>query len=319
MSTRWETLLGDTNRFAVKMALLEDTAESAVPSDVAASWGSLEIWVNGGNICAHLEEGEVLEAVHWYLLPLLEWLAANWNPLLHEQRLPVRNAGFDAVESLYLTRYPPTGLSDDGALAHEEEWYQWRERHALHAARDGGLFPEVYLRRREDKVELSWSNRTPPGAPQGFAFMIPHGRALLDPGEVAQPLFGVMRAATEQLVDWHPESQRLGQLLSRIFELNKPRKQRSSRLDWLFGLGFAAAADDSWEAVRGLFAGATAKVRRAVLEPDGTGLVLRGSSHAVLLFGSVAPTIDESDARLLAQYLIDLFPEFDSSAGISAG
>jgi Zn-dependent peptidase ImmA (M78 family) len=313
MSTRWETLLGDTSRFAVKMAFIDDASEAVVPRDLAASWGSLEIWVNGANICAHLEEGEVLDAVHWYLLPLLEWITANWNPLFHEERLPVRNAGVDAVESLYLTRFPPTRLPEDRALAHEEEWYGWRERHALHAARDGGLFPEVYLRRREDRVELSWSNRTPPGSPGGFAFMVPHGRALLDPREVAQPLFGVMRAAAEQLVAWQPESERFRALLSSILELSKPRKQRSSRLDWLFGLRFAARAGDSWEAVQGLFAGATAKVRRAVLEPDGSGLVLHGSSHAALLFGSVAPTIDESDARLLAQYLIDLFDESGDS------
>ena len=311
MSTRWETLAGDTSKFALKMSFIADASEIPVATDMAASWGSFELWVNGMNLCAHVEEGETLEAVHWYLLPLLEWLAANWNPMLHEERLPVRNAAEDAVSSLYRTRFAGEGVSTDQALEHDDEWYAWRQRHALHAARDGGLFPEVYLRRWEDKVEVSWSNHPPPGPPPGFAFLVPHGRANLDPVGVADALHAVMHAAVEQLKSWEPESERLADLVIRVRELNKPRIQRASRLDWLFGLRPDATdgTTHSWNAVKRLFQPASAKVRRAVLEPVGTGLVLQGSSHAVLLFGSVSPTIEQSDARALADLLVDLFDE----------
>jgi hypothetical protein len=70
-----------------------------------------------------VEEGETLEAVHWYLLPLLEWLAENWNPMLQEERLPVRNAGEHTVASLYRTRFAGAGLSNEHALEHDNEWY----------------------------------------------------------------------------------------------------------------------------------------------------------------------------------------------------
>lgn len=319
MSTRWETLMGDTGRFAVKMAFMDDTSERPVAPEMAASWGSFEIWVHGANLCAHLEEGEALEAVHWYLLPLLEWLTDNWNAMLHEGRLPVRNAGEDSVRSLYQTRFPAAGLSADRALAHEEDWYGWRQRHAIHAAREGGLFPEIFVRRWEDQLELSWSNQSPPGSPDGFAFLVPYGRALLEPDEVAQPLFGVMRAAAEQLHGWEPESSRIEELQAAIADLNKPRKQRSARLDWLFDLNISdTEAAAPWEAVRSLFNGTTSKIRRAVLEPVGSGLVLRGSSHAVLLFGSVNPTISRGDARELARLLVDLFDEAGDSRRLLA-
>lgn len=301
--------MGDTSRFAVKMAFLEDSSEIPVALELAASWGALEIWVNGANLCAHVEEGEVLDAVHWYLLPLLEWLSSNWDPLLHEERLPVRNAGEDAVASLYRTRFPAAGLTEERALSHEEGWYDWRERHAIHAAREGGLFPEVFVRRWEDQIEVSWSNQVPPGSPDGFSFLVPYGRALLDPDEVAQALYGVMRAAVEQLQVWQPTSSRVGELRSAVADLNKPRKHRCSRLDWLFSLDTSGEEIPRWQGVRSLFSHTTAKIRRAVLEPEGSGLVLRGSSHAVLLFGSVDPSIERSDARELARLLIELFDE----------
>jgi Zn-dependent peptidase ImmA (M78 family) len=317
MSTRWEALMGDTSRFAVKMAFAEDKSEISLPLEMTASWGSFEIWIRGANLCAHVEEGEALDAVHWYLLPLLEWLVDNWNALLHEERLPVRNAGQDAVASLYRTRFPAASLSEDSALAHDEDWYAWRQRHAIHAARDGGLFPEIFFRRWEDQVEVSWSNQAPPGSPEGFAFLVPYGRALLDPDEVAQPLFGVMRRAAEQLHVWEPESARLEELRASIAELNKPRKQRSARLDWLFNLSISDGnAEPTWEAVRSLFARTTSKIRRAVLEPAGSGLVLRGSSHAVLLFGSVDPNIARDDARELADQLVALFDETGDSPAL---
>src|SRR4051794_16515230 len=89
LSTNWETLFGDTSRFAVRLGFEADSSEVEVEPEVAASWGSLELWVNGANLCTHLEQGETLEAVHWYLLPFLEWIVEQWNPLFHEERLPV--------------------------------------------------------------------------------------------------------------------------------------------------------------------------------------------------------------------------------------
>jgi Zn-dependent peptidase ImmA (M78 family) len=312
MSTRSETLLGDTSRFAVKIAFIDDSSELPMDTDMTASWGSFEIWVNGANICAHVEEGEVVDGVHWYLLPLLEWFAANWNPMLHEERFPVRNAGSDAVESLYRTRFAPPGLPEERAMQHDEDWFEWRQRHGLHAARDGGLFPEIFFRRFEDEIEISWSNRAPLGSPDGFAFLVPHGRAMLDPAAVAQPLFGVLRSATEHLVNV-ARSERLEALHLAVKDLNKQQKQRTSRLDWLFDLRVAETGTESWDAVKRLFAGTTARIRRAVVEPEGSGLVLRGSSHAVLLFGSVAPEIAEVDARQLAQQLVDRFDDAGDS------
>lgn len=68
-----------------------DSGIGADPEDTA-SWGSFQLWVDGQNLCAHVDQGEQLQSAHWYLLPLLEWLTENWDALLHEEKLPNRNA-----------------------------------------------------------------------------------------------------------------------------------------------------------------------------------------------------------------------------------
>src|SRR5467141_3018291 len=86
----WSRLAGDTSTFAVQFQLAADPHNGAgVNPEEATSWGSFQIWVAGLNLTAHNAQGEIVDSVHWYLLPLLEWLVNNWNPLLHEERLPV--------------------------------------------------------------------------------------------------------------------------------------------------------------------------------------------------------------------------------------
>ena len=99
MSTRWERLAGDTSEFALKLAFARDPDDSrGAEPDVSLSWGSFQLWVEGHNLCAHNEGGERSESVHWYLLPLLEWLVSHWNRLL--QYLLSLAPGSDRLKTL---------------------------------------------------------------------------------------------------------------------------------------------------------------------------------------------------------------------------
>ena len=91
MPTRWERLAGDTDVFAVKVAFMDDPDDGlGADEDQWRSWGAFQIWVRGANLCSHLEEGERVESVHWYLLPLLEWIACSWDPLLQRGTSPLQ-------------------------------------------------------------------------------------------------------------------------------------------------------------------------------------------------------------------------------------
>lgn len=236
MTVRWEKFSGSTDVFAIRLSFIPDPDDGiAIDSDESASWGRLELWVNGQNLCAHVEQGELLQGVHWYMLSFLEWIADSWNPLLHEEKLPNRNIGDSAVESLTITRNPPALAAELDIVAWEQEWYEWNGRHALRAARNGGLFPNIVLRRLRDHIEVSWDGELPAGTPPGFRFNLSRGSALLDPEEVAEPLYELVNDAVGYLRQRIPSSARLESLEGRIQELPNT-DQRDTRLGWLAGL-----------------------------------------------------------------------------------
>ena len=224
MSTRWERLAGDTGVFALKLAFARDPDEGqAADPDVGLSWGGFQIWVEGRNLCAHREAGARIESAHWYLLPLIEWFVKHWNPLLHEEHLPVRNLGDTAWASLRATRFPPAAIEDDERQARgwDEAWQTWWMRHALRAASHGGLFPDVVVRRLRDHVEISWGQTRTVGMPEHVDFAeSASGFSRLPPTAVADPLHEVLAGASEHLLSCNPASGRFRKLRKRVAALH---------------------------------------------------------------------------------------------------
>ena len=211
MTVLWERFIGDTSRFAIRLAFSPDPDEGcgAAP-DESLSWGSFQLWADGRNLCAHSEEGERIESAHWYLLPLMEWFARNWNALLHEERLPAKNEGGDAWTSLRSTRFPPPAVDVDRAAAWEDRWQGWWHRHALRAASAGGLFPDVVFRRFRDAIEISWGDARSVGTPAGFHFLECGQRSVhLSPTDVARPLHEALHSASSHLISRAPDLPRL--------------------------------------------------------------------------------------------------------------
>jgi len=116
------------------------------------------LWVHGRNLCEHHAQGQLHTEVTWYLLPLFGWVAENWDPLFHEYRLP-EPIEFNSARTAYLQGLRATLGDPDLQVEHRAEaWQRWWHRHALQACRDGGLFPNVFIRRLLDFVEISWGN-----------------------------------------------------------------------------------------------------------------------------------------------------------------
>ena len=318
MTTRWEKLTGDTDVFALRIAFAPDPDEGrAIKPEVSESWGSFQIWVRGRNLCAHVEEGERIASVHWYLLPLMEWFVRHWNPLFHEERLPAKNEGISAWQSLRSTRFPPQAIEENRnqTAKWEREWQGWWTRHALRAAREGGLFPDILFRRVRDSVEVSWgpvhSIDTPEfsDAPQGVCRLLPRA--------VAEPLHDVLYSASGYLVTLAAGSRRVKALDRNLRALRDISGHREKRLMWLAGLGTSErAVRTGWRrAVASLSAVAEAP-RQAMLEISESPLVVAGSCHAALMFGSLAPNVKKSDVLSLAQTMVDLYRPENSSEEI---
>jgi Zn-dependent peptidase ImmA (M78 family) len=311
MSTRWEKLSGDTSTFAFKITFSPDPDEgSAIDPAEAISWGGFQIWVEGRNLCAHLDEGERVESTHWYLLSFLEWIVENWNPLLHEERPPVQNKADSAWTSLQQTRFPPPAIEErhDEAAAWEGIWYSWWKRHSILAAREGGLFPDVVLRRRRDQIEVSWGGERAFGAPDHFHFLESAGSfARLPPRVVADALHDVLSDGTDYLLGLAPESPRIRGLRDRLESLRAAGRHQDQRLMWLAGLGVdESSIQRGWRRLKGYLKEFNEDLRASLLNAQVGELAIEGSCQAAMMFGSVAPDIGKGDALVLARYMVGL-------------
>lgn len=300
--------VGRRDVFAVELTFEADPDYGrTATAEESASWGSMEVWVKGKSLCSHVEEGELSPSVHWYLLPVLEWLTHNWDPLLHEERLPNRNAGDDAWKSLSETRFPPQIYDRDAEDEWRRQWQQWWYRHCIQSCRCGGLLPDIVMRRWQDLVEVSWGSGSFVGVPEDVVFIYPQGIERLDPVAVAQPLYELLQAAIGYLIDRLPSSTRLRDLAQRVNVIRK--SPRENRLAWLAGLGSSLELiSENWHRVtRTVSEKAAKEVADYLLGVEDDGLVLKGSCHAALMFGSAAPSLNENDLNVLAGKLIELY------------
>lgn len=318
MSIHWQRFAGDTASFAVSISFVHDPDEGAGSTpEESASWGGLQIWVRGLNVCSHAEYGEPTSSVYWYLLPVLEWLANNWDAMLHEERLPAQVRGTDAVASLHATRFPPALLSQDQALAWEEEWQQWWQRHSLQTARDGGLLPDIVFRRWRDQVELSWNSRLIAGVPEEIVFDVPVGVARLSPEEIAHPLHDVLFEASSYLLQVLPASARLRQLSDTVATLRQ-QQRTVQRYAWLAGLGRTAESVlESWRRIERALAGRPELARRVLFGDTENSLVLSRGPLAAHMFGSVAPEVSEADVGTLLTLLAELVTDDEEPRELS--
>ena len=311
MSVRWERFAGDTASFAVRLAFHHDPdiGATALP-EMAESWGAFQIWVRGVNLCAHADSGETLHFSHWYLLPILEWLSANWDPLLHEERPPLamRSIGTaaEAGRMAPIAAFDPAGSTVE--FVARQQQYGWNQRHALRTARDGGITPDVRFRRVRDQVEISWMATQLAGAGE-VEFLSNEGTAYEAPSAVAEPLYEILASAAEWLHKQLPQSERCQALVDSVAALRSPRRTEE-RTAWIAGLGAAwDRIDARWRELRdlGKSLGSPKAFEAAFGSQRSNDVVVEGSCGAALLFGSASPTITGRDAKELARLLLDAY------------
>ncbi len=299
-------LEGDTSRFAFGVAFQKDPDDGAgATCEESLSWGGMQIWVEGQNLCVHREGDVLVEHAHWYLLPLFEWFSACWDDLLHEERLPLRVAGDSSWRSLQETAKSPPSLDEQGEELWDIKWQRWWLRHSILACRQGGLFPDVMFRRWRDRVEISWGRQRLAGQPSYFRFLAEEGFARFPVAEVAAPIYLVLREAADYLVGQAPDSERFAKLREGLDSLKLGRT--AQRIALLAGLGDTPDEQHKWNEVIARLE-ATPRAGQAALSGIDRGdLFVAGSCQVALMFGSVAPTIDAADAMTLAETLIDRY------------
>ena len=229
----------------------------------------------------------------------------QWNPLLHEERLPCEAAD-EAWTGLRGTRFPPPALDEGQESDWESAWHGWWSRHAIQAAREGGVFPDVIFRRFQDSIEISWGDSRSQGVPNHVNFALRPGVVRFEPNSVAEPLYDVLEGAAAYLASVAPHSSRVADLKLAIRRLRS--RQQDSRVMWLAGLGMDKdSIRQGWNRFKRQITAFSRAQRCELLATSGNSrLVVEGSCHAALMFGTMAPNVTRSDIMVLAESLLRL-------------
>lgn len=290
--TNEAAMFGRPDRFGISVRWAEDTAPpKRRPADYGWSMGHIAITVAGVSLTAVRVGEERQDHVGWYLGPLLHWLARNWAPLIHEERFgwPDRSASPAAMACRRaLNRYRGSEEDEDKRLYRSTQ--AWGARHGIRWAAAGGLFPDLFIRRLVDDIELSWAGEPPPYAPTDFSFESGAGVATLPVEDVAGPLWDLLRWACA----------------------NPPRLEDTFRHDWealcreVDAVRHVGPRDLEAEAIsRELLD----RVQESFAQVDRSDLVTADTSPerpylavlplAVAMYGGLTPTLSDSDIATL--------------------
>lgn len=288
----------------IELSFEDDPAPEKNTPDETASWGALKIWVNGFNLCTHYDSGELRDSIRWNWWSFLNWLQMNWGPLLHEQALPVSNAREWAAVAMRDINRPETFYSAQGwnesAAKSADDWFRC---HCLWACRDGGLVPNIAIRRFYENAEISWTSHNPPGAPSHFRFQLADGGFRLPVEEVATPLhqFLVHAAAYVAAISGTATARALVKKVESLTSQN----EFDSRLAWLAGFGARKSAYVK-KFRRKLSEGLdlAAKSIECFFPKPENGLVVSGHCQGALMFGSVAPDLEDEDRLTIARAMV---------------
>jgi hypothetical protein len=295
---------GSREKFMIELSFEDDPEPGRNTSEEVASWGHLKFWVNGVNLCAHYEAGEIRESVAWNWWGVLAWLVENWDPLFHEQALPAISRHDWAADAIAEINHPDRFLSPSGWNEEaENKTDAWFRRHCLWASRDGGLVPYLVFRRFFDQIEISWSEIRPMGCPDHFRFLSATGGMRLPIEEVVEPLNRFLRHAC-RLVTLKSKSEKAAELERRVLALENV-EFFDRRLTWL--AGFKSETAGSFQRFKERLTARAAECAAGIdsilttfFPTPKEGLAISGHCHGALMFGAVAPELSDDDRLTIA-------------------
>lgn len=290
---------GRADKFEVAVKWTKDVEPvGRRPSGYGWSMGQIELIVAGINLTASRMNNDHQPYVGWYLAPMLDWLATNWVPLLHEEGYPwtTKYAAPAAVAGRRALDFWIGFRDQDGRNQYRitQLWYQ---RHGLRSAAAGGLFPDLFIRRIADDIELSWSGDPPLFAPEGLIFESGAGTSRLAVEDVAEPLWLLLQWAKNNPPKLHVSFREHWESLSRKIDAISHLSARSFES--------AIVANDLLERVHASFKRIhKEELLEEQLQPQHP--YLKALSPAIAMFGGVTPALSDKDIDTLRDRLVSV-------------
>lgn len=145
---------GNEKNFAIEYELLQNPyAEGGL---IGASWGVLDLWVDGKNLCKYSYKNK-WSTYTWNLSYIVTWFFDNWELIVGFDPYPLDVEGKNLLELLNES----DNYDSDDELEFDL-WYgaknRWLLNHGWFSVRGGEIIPCVYFRRVDENIEISWNN-----------------------------------------------------------------------------------------------------------------------------------------------------------------
>ena len=267
------------------------------PAAYGWSMGQLRMHVASVNVTATRLGDEQQPYVGWYLAPLLDWLATNWVPLLHEERFPWPNpSGASAAVACNRALEEWLTADDPQGRQHFADAQRWYFRHGVRSAAAGGIFPDLFIRRVADDIELSWSGAPMEFTQDGLAFESSAGLARLPVRIVAETIW--------QLLHWvvrHPPAapERYHDQIAAL----RTKVEALSGVDYqtLVGAYVPAAL---FEKAQVAFAAHPGLLESTEAANDADAAYIDELPAAVAMFGGISPDLGMDDVERLRDQIV---------------
>ena len=135
--------------------------------------GFFHFFVDNKDVLEYSLHGETIKK-EWDITPIVSWLDSNLMTILAENECPVSVNG-DTGIAMYNNCFSLPELQLEQSIDMIQEW---GFHHDWIIARGGLFLAEVFFRRLDDKIEISWDNRTLYSS-CGLSFMNPIGAKLI--------------------------------------------------------------------------------------------------------------------------------------------
>lgn len=300
-------VFGDPARFEIAVRWTSDS-ESRARRPAVHGWsiGDLRLTV-ADKVITRSRRGAVQQAhIGWYLLPLFDWLASNWIALLHEEDFAWQErSGAPAVMACHRALDRWIGARDMAGRTQYKAVQAWYFRHGFRSAAEGGLFPDLFIRRYLDDIEVSWSSDAPLFAPDGFTFVSEPGVARLAVDDVATPLWEALTWVASQPPRLEEIDREVWRALSQKIE--QIAQIKNNVLD-------RAYVD---QRILDLVRASLERLGRPELISEDVSAsrpFVRELSPAVAMFGGVSPRLGPDDVDCLCRLLADRSSGHDADA-----
>jgi hypothetical protein len=149
------SIFGDKRKFAIEYQLKSCPYQEE--EFLKKSWGIFNLWIEDQDICEYVS-GDSTTQYEWNLIYIVEWLCNNLEYVLGYDPFPVPVQGQNALELIKESNKFECEDDNEIYLWHHAK-NSWTFRHSWFSNRAGSIIADVYFRRVDKDMEVSWDNR----------------------------------------------------------------------------------------------------------------------------------------------------------------